>query len=247
MNEDRIGQPLESLDPKQQTAIVCPGNQILPAQVHVRVFHDLAESPSEFRVDAVGIEIPMNAAVQLPPETISRGLDGLVAIQKAQEKAKQWQDDALVILAFARKREAIHEPNSGLEIVAVETWEVRFCSRTGKAYIAVVTADSVEGREVADGQNDYHEAPFPQVGSQNALEIANQRQWLCANWNGSRLESLSDDVRNPRLRLISIDGQWAHAWFLPYLGPDSVPVVIDATTGDRIQMVDGEFRRSKTD
>lgn len=241
------GQPLESLDPKQQTAIVCPGNQILPAQVHVRVFHDLAESPSEFRVDAVGIEIPMNAAVQLPPETISRGLDGLVAIQKAQEKAKQWQDDALVILAFARKREAIHEPNSGLEIVAVETWEVRFCSRTGKAYIAVVTADSVEGREVADGQNDYHEAPFPQVGSQNALEIANQRQWLCANWNGSRLESLSDDVRNPRLRLISIDGQWAHAWFLPYLGPDSVPVVIDATTGDRIQMVDGEFRRSKTD
>jgi hypothetical protein len=38
------------------------------------------------------------------------------------------------------------------------------------------------------------------------------------------------------LESIKVNGAWRTAWFLPYLGPDSLPIVIDAISGKVVKL-----------
>jgi len=161
--------------------------------------------------------------------TLYKLLVGQVPVAGASDRAPRNKGPALAAIAAQRSRERRPEVPRPLAAVLERMLELNpdelttpgqadrqtsprpkparsdFVPAGAAGEIAVsVTTDGTEGQESTGTVSEYHQADCPQLGNQKALEIADHHLWTCANWNGLRLESLSDESRNPRLRLISI-------------------------------------------
>ena len=186
----------------------------------------------------------MPAPRRLPRDAIYQGLDGLAVLQQVAAKALAWAEDAALCTMFPMDQRAELEPDTGLEIVRVSAWVIRFVSPargTSRAYR--VTADAVEELETSADVPDCRPIGMPRIGNHEALDLASRNLLVCGNWNASRIEQVRPDMKAPRLRQMQVDGQWTFVWYLPYLGPDAVPIIVDALTGDRVRMADGAFKR----
>lgn len=199
----------------------------LPRNVEVSIYHSLSDKPSWFFVDVGGIVVDLPEPRHLPPEKIYHGIDGLVAIEKAKNKARIWSKDVNLVVAFPGNKNLILEPHSRLKVTQVKSWGVSFCSCTKGGYFVMVGEDQIEGSEY-DYEGNCNPFPFPQIGNQQALELADRNNLLCANWK--------------TLSLVGgkVGEKWTCAWYLPYLGPDSFPLLIDATTGHRLRLIGAE-------
>jgi hypothetical protein len=220
---------LESIKPNGTITVSIDGNEILPTAAVVKIYHTLSGEPSTFEVDLGGKRMPMPPPRQLPVQVIYRGADALSAVAEATKTATAWGKKVTIVAAFPGDNETFIDPDSRLKFVVVKDWVVTFYSFTlDQLYTVIVKENRVEGKGYPRSEED--SGPLPEqgveafgIGNQQALAIANQANLLCADWKDG-----------PRLSAIKVGRTWKAAWFLPYRGPDSLPVIVDATTGDLI-------------
>lgn len=232
------------LEAYQHRVVEIPGGQMLPQEMVARFSYPFRKGTSDFRIRRAGIEIPFPAPQSLPDAAIARGLDSRQALNLVLPRAQAWSPDATLHSMIAPDRQIAVEPATGLELVIVEGWLLTFVSarqRAGRLYH--VTAKTIEESDQVAPPPPCPPVALPRLGNQQALELANRQLAICANWNGSRLPDVPVTMKGPRLNQDRVEGQTALLWFLPYLGPDQVPIVMDAETGDRVRLVDGNWRR----
>jgi hypothetical protein len=161
---------------------------------------------------------------------IYRGGDALKAIAGATKIATAWGNNVTIVAAFPGDNEVFIDQDSRLKFVEVKDWVVTFYSFTlDRLYTVIIRGDKIEGKDYTRSEGDLdlpkQRVELPSIGNQQALSIANQDNLLCADWKDG-----------PRLDAIQVQGTWIAAWFLPYRGPDSLPIIVDARTGDLIEM-----------
>jgi len=227
-------------NPHEKKTVTIPGNEILPKSVRVKISHNLSKEPSVFEVDLGGVQLPMPAPRILSASMIYRGVDALEALGKARQKALEYCANPQVIAVFPGDSETLLDPATRLKVVVVKNWVTTFFDfDKQKFYEAIVRKDKIEGGmyapKKADKLNDLHPSPYPLIGNQRALELVNRHHLICADWKG------------PRLNIVRVGKKWTPAWFLPYRGPDSLPLIVDAITGDRLGLGGGHgsFKRLK--
>lgn len=221
---------LKYINANDRATVSIPGNQLLPKTAIVKIYHTLSGQPSIFEINLGAKRMPMPRARRLPLEVIYRGTDALNAITEASKLATTWGTNVTLVAAFPGDHKTYIDPETRLKYVEVGDWVVTFYSLTLKQlYMAIVIGDKARGGGFAPdpGDTDLPDqvVDLPQLGDQRALAIANKANLLCANGQA-----------DPRLETIKVNGAWRAAWFLAYVGPDSLPVIIDATTGGLIRL-----------
>lgn len=221
---------MTSIDPDAKITISVPGNQLLPKRAVVKIYHTLSGQPSVFDIDLGARQVPMPRARQLPLEAVYTGTDALEPIRKAANLAASWGAPATIVAAFPGNNKTYIEAVSRLKYIVVDDWVVTFYSlRRKQIYMTFIIGDNVKGAGhlPSPDESDLPEevVAFPTIGNQRALAIANENNWLCASRRGDAM-----------LESIKVNGAWRTAWFLPYLGPDSLPIVIDAISGKVVKL-----------
>jgi hypothetical protein len=227
-----------ALPPNSTRSVKLPLNQILPLTCTISVHHNLAGRESSFRIDPCGEVVEMTGARRLSQSTIYRGIDALVAIDAARAKAKEWADDVSMVAAFPGNHTTGLDVPSGLKFKDVQDWIVTLQSKSKGSFMAHVSHDKVAAGPVdaKDSLEEWRPAPWPVIGNQEALDSANSGGLLWGDWD------------NLSLNVVKVESEWVPAWFLCYRGSDSLPIVIDATTGDQLlpsRGTDGGFKRVK--
>jgi len=221
---------IEYIKPNDRVSISIPGNEVLPKTAAISIYHTLSGEPSKFEVDLGARVLPMPQPRQLAKNTIYTGTDALHFITRAAQGARDWGGQVSLVAAFPGESNTYIDPSSRLKYIEVRNWIVTFYSpKLGRLYTEIVRENKIEGHESERSASDpaLPEEPMnlPVIGNQQALEIANARNLLSADWKDG-----------PRLEAIQVDGSWKLGWSLPYRGIDALPVVIDATTGDLLKM-----------
>lgn len=232
---------MRHFEPNKPETVDVMGNQTLPRKAIIKIRHSLSDEPSQFHVDLGGIQMPMPGSRRLSKEALNSGVDALPAIDAARKKAIEWSDDVTIVAAYPGNNEIRIDSESRLKFAVVKDWIVSFYSFKHDRFYALVMKDGhLEGVE-ADSElvrqmGELKPAPFPLIGNQKALELLNHNDLLCGNWNG------------PRLFNIEVEGKRTCAWILPYRGPDSLPLFVDALNGDLLRMVGNSlsFKRIKS-
>jgi hypothetical protein len=227
------------IEPHEKETISIVGNEILPVRAEINILHSLSDKASEFEMVLPNEIQKMPAPRILPKEAIYTGTDGVFAIHKALSDAKTWSPDAHIIAAFPAESKELLEPESRLKILDISSWVVTiFSPEQGKYYTAIVKDDSILEKKVYLGKNDpspddRHPTPIPLLGNQKTLALVNANRLICGNWKSLRLSN------------VPVGSQWSLAWFLPYRGSDSLPIIVDAVSGDLLSMdvKTGSFRR----
>jgi hypothetical protein len=218
------------IEPHENKTISVVGNEILPTRAEVTILHSLSGKASEFTLDLPHELQEMPAFRILPKEAIYTGFDGVAAIQRALPDAKGWSLDAHVIAAFPAESRVFLEPHSRLKTLEVASWVVTLFSPVKNLYYtAIVNSESIIEKQVYVGElrsknDDRNPTPIPVIGNQKALELVSREALICGNWKSLRLST------------VQINQKWSLAWFLPYRGSDSLPLIVDAVTGDLLMM-----------
>lgn len=218
------------IEPHENKEISIVGNEILPVKAEVAILHSLSGKASEFNLALPNELQEMPEPRVLPKEAIYTGIDGIPAIQKALVDARNWSPDAHLIAAFPGESSQILEPQSRLKALVIKSWVVTlFSARQEKYYTALVQDDIILEKKVYSGESkanpdDYHPTPVPILGNQKALELVSANRLICGNWKSLRLSN------------VKVGSEWSLAWFLPYRGADSLPLAVDAISGDLLSM-----------
>jgi len=129
-------------------------------------------------------------------------------------------------------------------LVVVQGWAITFVSiRQQVGRVFHVTSESIKESELAELPSGCLPVAMPGLGNQQALEAASRNRAIAANWNGSRLTDVPVAMKGPRLKQQTVQGKPSLVWFLPYLAADAVPIAVDAQTGDRVLLVNGQWQR----
>jgi hypothetical protein len=219
----------EYIEANGRKTLSITGNQILPKKATVEVYHTLSGEPSKFEVDLEAKRMSMPNPRHLPPEIIRRGTDALEPITRARKAAAEWGSTVVLVAAFPGDKKTYIEPVSGLKYPVIEDWVITFYSLSlKKTYTAWVKGDNVDGVGYSPHESDPEppdqEMEFPQISNQQAVAIADRDGLLCATGQGE-----------PTLRALKINGRWKNAWFVGYLGPDSLPIIVDAQNGNIVR------------
>jgi hypothetical protein len=228
----------------QHRLVQIPGGQMLPQELVARISYASRRETSDFRIRRAGVETPFPPPQSLPPAAISRGLDSGAALQRILPRATAWRPDATLYSMIAPDRQILADAATGLELVVVEGWLITFVSHQqggGRSYH--VTAESIEESDLAELPSPCLPVALPRLGNQQALELASRSRAIAAGWNGSRLADVPVAMKGPRLKQGSVEGQASLVWFLPYLGYDAVPIVVEAESGARVRLVNGQWKR----
>jgi hypothetical protein len=133
------------------------------------------------------------------------------------------------------------DKESLLKFTVVESWVTTFYSRKyHRIFMAMISSENIESGPVEkppeEGELPTPCLSDPELGIEQAIDISNRASLLSADWNG------------PRLGAVDVLGESICAWFLPYRAPDCMPIIIDATTGDKLEPQDEDtFRRIPID
>jgi hypothetical protein len=225
---------LKYLKANDQTTYSIPGNEILPLTAIVKVYHSLSGQPSTFEVNLGGKLLQMPAPRRLPDEAIDVGSDALGSVQTATNAARSWNSDAMLIAAFPADHDVLIDSTSRLKYTDVRNWIVNFYSaKLNRVYTVIFRNNGFEAHDSQADQNlDLPDGPVvaPRIGNHRALAIADAANTLCADWKDG-----------PRLQAIKLDGTWRTAWFLPYRSPSGLPVIVDAGSGELLEVHGGEY------
>jgi hypothetical protein len=216
-------------------------NQILPEEIVVKVRHNLAAEPSEFLIDLKADALPMPPPRYLDREVLFRGYDSMTALRQATAAARRWSADAALVAMFPGDNKVYIDKESLLKFTVVESWVTTFYSRKyHRIFMAMISSENIESGPVEkppeEGELPTPCLSDPELGIEQAIDISNRASLLSADWNG------------PRLGSVDVLGESICAWFLPYRAPDGMPIIIDATTGDKLEPQDEDtFRRIPID
>ena len=207
-------------------------NEVLPREIEVAIYHNLAGTPSKFTLDLHARELPMPSPRYLPREKIFSGSDSLAAIRHGIEEARKWSSDSRLVAVFSTDSSIFIDPDSRLKYIVVKSWWTTFYSRKLNRDF-VVGNDSGEAKaHKIDNPTQRKDVPstdpdLPVIGFEQALDIANRASLLSADW------------KDARLGVIDINGKSHCVWFLPYRAPNGLPVIIDAVSSEQV-VLDGK-------
>ena len=217
------------LEPHEKKTVSIVGNEILPNRIEVDVYHNQSDLVSRFTFDAVGYVLAAPRPRKLGKQALYIGFDGYDAILMAKTDALKWSNTLYLVAAIPGNTKVYMDPDAGLKYIEIESWIVTFCSPEAKQYVVIVDQDYVNGREIEVAQKSLVMAPLPVLGNQRVTDLANQAGLLVSDWKNG-----------PRLLGGKVGGKWTCAWYLPYIGPDSNPLIIDAQTGHRLHISSSE-------
>jgi len=216
------------LQPNEMQTVSLNGNEILPKVIEVEIYHNLAVVPSKFKVDVGGIAISPPVRKPLPKKAIYTGLDGLSAIRQAVAKASEWSKEFHIICAFPGTNKVYLDGETGLKYIEADGWVVTFCSPAHKLFTIIIEGSVIKDYREMQSEKSCNPVPLPKIGNQEALQLTNDHGLIRADW------------KNLRLIGGKIGENWTCVWELPYRGPDSLPIVIDALTGNQLEWAKGE-------
>ncbi len=216
------------LPPNEMQTVLLNGNEILPKIIEVEVYHNLAVVPSKFKVDVKGIVISPPVRKPFSNKVVLAGMDSLAAIKQASAKVSEQSKEFYILSAFPGTNKTYFDDETGLKFIEVEGWVVTFCSPTHKQFAVVIEGNDINDYGDTQSEESCNPVPLPKIGNQEALRLANDNGLIRADWSSFRLVGGR------------IGERWTCAWALPYLGPDSLPIMIDALTGDQLDWTEGE-------
>jgi hypothetical protein len=243
--EDRVHtsdhQVLMHMEPHEKKAVTIKGGPVLPMAVIIKVFHSLSGEESRFELNLGSVLQEMPQARVLPDSVFSESADALVAIKKAGVEAGKWKKDAHLVATFPGDNKVAIEPATRLRYVIAESWIATFYSPSqGLFFTAQVNGNdlkfNVYAKEASEQVENCTPSSSPQIGDQEAIKLVSAKHLICGNWH------------NTSLTKVTVDGECGYAWFVPYLGPDSLPLVVDAVHGSLLGLdKDGKgFTRSSS-
>lgn len=215
------------LQPHEKKEISLSCNEILPQIAQVEIYHNFSADPSKFYIDLESTFQPPPCPPRFPETVVNQGVSSLNAIRRAQRKAEKWHKNANLFACFPADNTTFFDSTTRLKFVEATSWIVNFCSPTGKTYTVIAKEDGDVGMEV-DTECIWTPNPLPEIGYQEALALANRNHLLCADWKSLHLTA--GKVAN----------EYITAWFLPYRGRDSLPLIIDAQTGHTLNLAGGD-------
>ena len=218
------------LQPHEKKEISLSCNEILPQIAQVEIYHNFSADTSKFYIDLESISQPLPCPPRFPEKIVNQGLSSLNAIRRAQLKAEAWHKKANLFACFPADSKTFFDSTTRLKYVEATSWIINFCSPTGKTFTVIAKEDDDVGMEV-DAECIWTPNPMPKIGYQEALVLANRNHLLCADWKSLRLTSGK------------VAKEYITVWFLPYRGPNSLPLIIDAQAGYTLNLagVDGEI------
>lgn len=211
------------IEPNGQSNVSMVGNEILPKELQILVFHNLSSAPSMFEVNVDG-GVFQSCLERLPKSVIFKGMDGLSAINRAASNIKSNGRNASLYSAFPGDKTTFIDSRSNLNYDIVKTWVVNFCATTGNLIVTIVDEGSVQVTNTK-GKCVWSDIPTPKMGNQYSLFLANKNRSLCSNWKSLRL---SGGI---------IEGKYISLWHLPYQDKNSYPVLVNALNGDKLKVV----------
>lgn len=228
------------IEPHGQESIKIVGNEILPTRAEVSILQSHSGKPSVFKMSLPHELQNMPEPRRLPESAVFTGTDGITAVKTALADASALSTEVHVIAASPAENSDFLEPQSRLRAMNVKNWVVTlFLRDQSKYYTAYVKGNDVVDKKIYPGRDqayikDRNPTPVPVIGNQKALDFVNSNLLICGNWKGLRLSN------------IRIGTQWSFGWFLPYRGPDSFPIIVDAVSGDLLVMSNKEesFKRA---
>jgi len=221
------------IEPHGKKEIVIIGNEILPVKAEISILHSQSGTPSVFDLALPHEQLEMPAPRVLPDNVVFSGTDGIGAIRTALTDAEQSNSNAHVIAAFPGESSDFLDPQSRLKAKKIISWVVTlFLTDKDQYYTAIIEDGEIVDKQIYPPQDqsfidNRNPTPIPVIGNQKALEIANSNNLICGNWKDLRLSN------------IKLADKWSLAWFLPYRGHDSFPIIVDALSGKLLIMGKG--------
>jgi len=210
------------LEAHETTHEVLGGNEALPARIELLVYHDGSGDPSKFQIDVSSTTIkPVQPKKMASGRDI--GFDGLAAVLRAKNDMYKHTEQPLLVSAIPTDYKISIDTQSGLRLWVVEGWVVYFIDPNGKQFWSIVKSETVTSQAI--GATDNPPAmPYPKIGDQEAIAKVNSADLIYGNWKSLSLKP--GKMRN----------ELTCYWSLPYLGPDGLPLMVDARSGEIVRI-----------